>query len=341
MFECTEVTIAEFLRGTGRVPASADVRCRELGGGVSNAVFLVEPQGLPAFVLKQSRAQLRTELAWFSRLDRVRNEVEAIRLLDAALPPGVVPALLFEDREHHLFAMSCAPADSEPWKGRLLRGEADIGRAVEAGRILGRMHAIPADSPALLAPPLADRTVFDQLRIDPYYRQLARVHFDLRGRLDALTGGLADPAERTFVHADYSPKNMLAHAGGFTVVDFETAHAGDPAFDIGFFLSHLILKAFRAARLGQETAEALARIDSFWEGYLGQAGGRIDDDRARRGAAHAAACCLARVDGKSPVDYRAQLDEDAVRRFAREALHDEALDWPSLRERVGRCAQTA
>lgn len=339
MFECNEDSIGEFLRRSGRLPGSAPIRAVELGGGVSNAVFLVEPGGLPAFVLKQSRAQLRTELAWFSRLDRVRNEVEALRLLNEALPAGVVPALLFEDRDHHLFAMTRAPADAEPWKARLLRGEPDLDLAGEAGRILGRMHAIPADSTALHAPPLADRTVFDQLRIDPYYRQLARVHFDLRGRLDALAAGLAEPAERTFVHADFSPKNMLVHAGGFTVVDFETAHAGDPAFDLGFFLSHLILKAFRAARIGQDTAAALARIDAFWPGYLEPTGGRIGDDRARRGAVHAAACCLARIDGKSPVDYRRQLDEDAVRRFAREALRDEALDWPSLRERVGRDVQ--
>ena len=29
----------------------------------------------------------------------------------------------------------------------------------------------------------------------------------------------------------------------FTLVDYETAHMGDPAFDLGFFLSHLFLKA--------------------------------------------------------------------------------------------------
>lgn len=299
-------------------------------------VFLVEPEGMPAFVLKQSRAQLRTELAWFSRLDRIHNEAEALRLLGDHMPEGVVPALLFEDRDNHLFAMTAAPAGAEPWKARLLRGEPDLGLSAAAGRILGRMHAVPADSPPLLASPLSDRTVFDQLRIDPYYRQTSRVHFDLRGRLDSLIHELANPVESTFVHADFSPKNMLAHADGFTVVDFETAHAGDPAFDLGFFLSHLILKSFRAVRIGQDAAAATARIDAFWLGYLESTTDRIPEDRIRRGTAHAAACCLARIDGKSPVDYRSALDEDAVRRFAREALHDEALDWPTLRAQIDR-----
>jgi len=46
---------------------------------------------------------------------------------------------------------------------------------------------------------------------------------------------------------DYSPKNILAHSAGFTLVDYETAHLGDPTMDLGFFLSHLILKGAQAA----------------------------------------------------------------------------------------------
>ena len=34
-------------------------------------------------------------------------------------------------------------------------------------------------------------------------------------------------------------------------------------------------------------------------------------------AAHLAACVLARLDGKSPVEYRHELDQDAARRFSR------------------------
>ena len=45
------------------------------------------------------------------------------------------------------------------------------------------------------------------------------------------------------MHADFSPKNLLVFPGGLMMVDFETGHYGDPAFDLGFFLSHLVLKA--------------------------------------------------------------------------------------------------
>jgi 5-methylthioribose kinase len=312
------------------------VSVRELGGGVSNVVLLVELGDGDRWVLKQSRAQLRTELAWFSRLDRIWAETTALRLLDSLLPPGTVPSVLFEDRANYLFAMTCAPEGAEPWKARLLRGAPDHDRAKAAGTILGSIHTRTLGDAVLDRPPLNDRTVFDQLRIDPYYRQIARSHVDMTPQVSALIEGLDDPVETTFVHADFSPKNMLTHAGGFMIVDFETAHAGDPAFDLGFFLSHLILKAFREARRMSDVAPALGRIDAFWTGYLEVTGGHINDARASRGAMHAAACCLARVDGKSPVDYLRELDQDAVRRFAGDALMADSPDWSSLMELVRR-----
>lgn len=336
MFEVSAETAADYLQRTGRVPAGTSVRALELTGGVSNVVLLVEMGEGTRWVLKQSRARLRTDLAWFSRLDRVWTEAAALALLDSLLPPGTVPAVLFEDHANYLFAMTCAPADAVPWKARLLSGEADHDRAQLAGTILGTIHRATLGDTILQRPPLADRTVFDQLRIDPYYRQVARVHVDLAPRVGDLIVSLTAPVETTFVHADYSPKNMLAHAGGFMVVDFETAHAGDPAFDLGFFLSHLLLKSFRAAQRGSDVTAALGRIDAFWTGYLNQTGGTIEGPRAARGAAHAAVCCLARVDGKSPVDYLDALDQDAIRRFAGEALMDEALTWSSLMDRARR-----
>ena len=66
----------------------------ELSGGVSNVVFRVQTfKGL--FVLKQSRAQLRTADPWFSDLSRVFREIDAMQLLAPRLPEGVVPQVLY------------------------------------------------------------------------------------------------------------------------------------------------------------------------------------------------------------------------------------------------------
>lgn len=323
MREITAETAAAYLRQTGRVPPGRAVVARELSGGVSNVVIRVDVEGESPLVLKQSRARLRTQAEWISRLDRIWTERAALDLLATLLPAGTVPAVLFDDRENFLFAMACAPDDAVVWKDRLLAGAADPAIARQAGTILGTIHAAAFGHPAL-AGPLADTLVFDQLRIDPYYRRILQVHPDLEPPLRAL---IAPPAaaRTTFVHGDFSPKNILVHARGLTLVDFETAHAGDPAFDLGFFLSHLILKAFRAAPRAEPFLELTRQ---FWGAYRRSAG--EDPDLVRRSIAHAAACALARIDGKSPVDYRDALDPDAVRRTARAALRAEPIEWEAF-----------
>jgi 5-methylthioribose kinase len=325
MREITAENAAAYLRDTGRVADGRAVAVCELAGGVSNVVLRVDLGGEPPFVLKQSRGRLRTEAEWLSRIDRIWNERAGLELVASVVPAGSVPAVLFEDPQNYLFAMSCAPDDSVVWKSQLMSGQIDPDTARRAGTLLGTIHSATAGHPAL-AGRLSDVEVFDQLRIDPYYRRVAQVHPDLAGALGRLIESLAGaPMPRPLVHGDFSPKNLLVHAGGLTLVDFEVAHAGDPAFDLGFFLSHLVLKAFRAGASAEPLLE-LTRV--FWRSYDARAD--VDRDRVRRAIQHTAACVLARIDGKSPVDYRAALDHDAVRSFARRALLDQPLEWEEM-----------
>jgi 5-methylthioribose kinase len=327
MREVTPETAADYLRATGRVSGGEAVSVRALGWGVSNVVLRVEVQGRPPFVLKQARERLRTRAHWVSRLDRIWTEHAALQCLAPLLPRGSVPEILFADRENYLFAMTSAPDDAVVWKEQLLSlgvtgepaaaGAIDVAR--DAGALLGAIHAATLDHPALADPLLADTVVFDQLRIDPFYRTIARVHPDVAAPVAALCTAPPDLAHRCFVHADFSPKNILVHSRGLTLVDFETAHAGDPAYDLGFVLSHLLLKAARATTA---MAPYPALIDTFLDAYHAQTDALSLGDLDRRAAAHATACALARIDGKSPVDYLDAPRQEAVRRFALAALLD-------------------
>ena len=335
MHEITPQNAAEYI--LERRLAVPPITVTPLAWGVSNVVLRIDAQG-DSFVLKQSREQLRTAAPWFSRLDRVWREVAVMRLLGTILPPGVVPRVRHEDRENYLFTMDAAPADHVVWKQALLEGRADPSVAERLGEFLGTVHRethpVPQGSPTDVD--LSDTDVFHQLRVDPFYRRIADVHPDLRLPIEAMLAEM-EASKLCLVLADFSPKNVLVHSGGITLVDFETGHYGDPAFDLGFFLSHLLLKTLRHA---DRFAEFAGLTEVFWSRYWRTLGsgsfpsGMQRRDLFRRTMPHLAGCMLARVDGTSPVDYLTPSLAARVRIFTRRLLLAPPKDWSEALERL-------
>ncbi|HXI43323.1 MAG TPA: aminoglycoside phosphotransferase family protein [Bryobacteraceae bacterium] len=331
MFDLQADNAAEYLRTRGM--ACDGARITELGGGVSNTVLLVEASGRP-FVLKQALGRLRVEDDWFSDRERVFRESAAISWLRPYLPTGSVPEILFEDRENCLFAMTAAPREAETWKVLLMRGEADAGVATTIGRMLARMISASWGDPEAERV-FGDQTVFDQLRLDPYYRTSAGRHPDLKPQFERL---MRESAGRrvSLVHGDWSPKNFLVSTGAVMAIDFEVIHFGDPSFDAAFLLNHLLLKSFyRPAWSGALGNTALA----FWEacraGIPKECGRWIEPATLR----HLGCLLLARVDGKSPAEYITDPAlRERVREFARQLILAPPEHIADVFDRARRCA---
>src|SRR6202011_180518 len=133
-------------------------------------------------------------------------------------------------------------------------------------------------------------------------------------------------------HGDFSPKNLLVHPlpahGPFTLVDYETAHWGDPAMDLGFFLSHLVLKAVKNHRQPQPYFDLTL---AFWRGYGRDVRFKPMAELVARGIEHFAICLLARIDGTSPVDYLPEEPKrEAVRRLGRGVLWERPMRWEDV-----------
>jgi len=322
MREFDDKNIIAYLKETGRLDQSDQAQAAALAWGVSNVVLRICPELREDFVVKQSRAQLRTSAEWFSRLDRIFREKSFMEVVSPLLPPGTVPQVLFEDQDNYLFGMEAIDADHIVWKQSLLAGEFDPQISETLGKYLATIHAKTAGSDELL-----ERwnclEVFDELRVDPFYRRIAAVHPDLRPAIDRLIDEILHN-RICAVHADFSPKNILITADGISLVDFETGHYGDPAFDLGFFLSHLLLKAVKFA---DRCEEFFPLPSTFWTSYLQQLGQQVFEvaDLERRAIENLAACMLSRIDGKSTVDY---LPETKQQNLVRDYCHQLFLDPP-------------
>jgi 5-methylthioribose kinase len=288
---------------------------------------MVEHEG-GRLVLKQSLARLRVREEWLSDRDRVFRESRALRELASFFPPASMPRVLWEDRNNYLFAMEAAPAGAESWKSLLLSGVVVPETGAMVGRMLRAMIQAGLERPEWAAS-FEGETVFDQLRLDPYYRFTASRHPDVAPRL--LTLIEATKGRRvTLVHGDWSPKNLLVHEAQVMAIDFEVLHFGDPGFDTAFLLNHLLLKSFHRPLYGARYREA---AEEFWRAVSGP-----PEWLEQSTLEHLGGLLLARVDGKSPAEYlQAEDEKSRVRTYAVSMLRETPRDmdelwrmWPAL-----------
>jgi 5-methylthioribose kinase len=309
-FELTTSSAPPYLAGRGFDPTS--LRVTELAGGVSNVVLLAETSS-GRIVLKQALPQLRVELEWFSDLRRIYHECAGLRVLQQKLPPGSVPEVLFEDQPNYIFAMTAAPPGSETWKSQLLRGQADPLIAERVAQILAALIRTSWHSPEL-AQQFGDITIFEELRLDPYYQRLATLYPALQEHMQRRMEACRT-RRVSLVHGDWSPKNILVKDDNVVAIDFEVMHFGDPSFDAAFLLNHLLLKTF----YGIAGAEKLA--ERFWLTLQAEMPSASWFEEAT--IEHLGALLLARIDGKSPAEYiRDPGLKDRIRAFAQHLILD-------------------
>ena len=343
MYILEVASAAQYLMDRGIIQSAAEVDVRILTGGVSNRVLQIrfhDPQR-EMWVMKQARRQLAVEQQWLCPVERVLREMDVLNicseiLMKADAPPGFqiqVPSILFEDRSNFVFAMTAMSEHGREWKQDLMHGIHDQQVAEAAGWILATLHCQTwMDSDVSAA--LGTVNFFDELRLDPYYRQVAVIHRDLEPAIQQLIVDLT-AHQQCLVHGDFSPKNMLITDDRLMLLDFEVGHFGDPAFDLGFFLTHLVSKSVWDAS-HQSEYQVLTEI--FCETYLTIMKAWVAEEMLvplqQRACRHLGACLLARVDGKSPLEYLDHSSQQRIRKLGWQLLMDPpeqlARIWPTV-----------
>ncbi len=310
--------------GAGPVPGEFARALRELGlagdapltgapltGGVSSDIWRIDTPRGPVCA-KRALAKLRVAADWRAPIERNTFEARWMQVANEA-HAGAAPQVLGQHPALGVLVMRFLPAAQYPlWKAQLRDGHASTATAQAVGTVLARIHAYSAARPALAAQFATDAIFFD-IRLEPYLLATAQRHPALAPALEGLVT-TTQSNRRALVHGDVSPKNILVGAEGPVFLDAECAWWGDPAFDIAFCLNHLLLKCLWTPR-AQDAF--LACFDALAEHYLAGVDWEPRDAIEARAAALLPGLFLARVDGKSPVEY---LTDDAqkarVRRTA-------------------------
>ena len=243
------------LRSAGLLDEGETATMTPLTGGVSCDVWRIDPARHPPLAVKRALPRLRVAAEWLAPVERIGSEVDWLRQV-AGIDPALVPEVLAYWPEQSTFAMRFLPG-LPVWKDELAAGRVDPDFAARVGAAIARVHAATAHDP-VAARTFDNTALFEALRIAPFIRYTAERDAELAANLRAVADRLA--ASRTaLVHGDVSPKNILVGQEGPVLLDAECATFGDPAFDLAFCTSHLLLKLVWLPNHGRVLRSAAAR----------------------------------------------------------------------------------
>ena len=297
--------------------------CEPLIGGVSSDIYRVE-DGDRTFVVKRALSQLKVEAEWYADPARNRYEVAYLQRVREIVAESV-PAVFSHSETGGYFTMELLGSEFLNWKSLMLRGHFETDHAKTAGNILGKIHCHTwADADARANFDTTDG--FQDLRLEPYLLATAAKHAELNDRIIAEADRIRD-SRQCLVHGDFSPKNLLFCGQRMMILDCEVAWFGDAAFDVAFLLNHLVVKSLHVT---SHRESCLKMVAIAWRAYRSEmAESDIEADVIRL----LPMLMLARVDGKSPVEYLDGSEQNLVRQFAIDSIRHpvgKIADWLPL-----------
>jgi aminoglycoside phosphotransferase (APT) family kinase protein len=281
--------VVKYLKQEGLIKFDDVALVEHLSGGVSCRVWKVTAN-TNRWVIKQALGKLDVKADWFSDVERIHREHEVMKQLELVIPDSNIPKILHVDYVNHIYLMTCAEEGVETWKELLMNGIFNTDTAKSAANILSEIHSQSHKIDEQVKAGFSDQKYFIQLRIDPFHRYLINKYPELSKDINNLITELTE-YKTCLVHGDFSPKNMLVEkSGNVVLIDYEVAHWGNPVFDLAYCLGHLMLKTWHL----KKSAEIIELISVFMANYKGQISNLLP---------HLGLMLLARMDGKSPVNY--------------------------------------
>ena len=294
----------------GLIEPQDAITATALTGGVASDIAHVQAANHD-YCVKFALPKLRVKADWYAPVERNLAEYRWLETYASIDPEGAIP-LFGHSQSLNGFVMGyLSGPNTYLLKSALFEGNGSRQDAHNIGRILGRIHQISTKS-QFDASPFDNRDDFYDLRIEPYLIHTAKSHEAVADKLTEMADHLYQ-SKQVLVHGDVSPKNILIHDGKPYLLDAECATMGDPSFDVSFCLNHFILKALHVP---SHREDYLGLCDSFWQAYKAEIDFEDITSLERRISHLIPMLLLARVDGKSPVEYLTDTTAVEIRQTA-------------------------
>ena len=316
---------ADLARTVERLLGADNATFTPIVAGVSSELWRMDV-GDKTYCVKRALPRLAVADEWLAPVRRTEEEVRWLRFA-STVAPRQVPTVIADDPAAHVAVLSWFdPSRWTNWKTQLLQGLARPAVGTELGELLAKLHSASAQRPEL-AREFDNMDLLTALRLEPFFVAAMRDNAFVEHRLEEAVH-LMQTHRTALIHGDVSPKNVLIHISRPPVLlDAECACWADPAFDVAFLCAHLLLKSAHMSRFRDWYYETTNRVVAAYEPAA-------PEPVSARLILLVPALILARVDGKSKVEYLKDKVQTKVRNTALHLLEkppatfgDLVVDW--------------
>lgn len=266
--------------------------------GVSSDIWYVKTEKGFEFCIKRALKKLSVKEDWFAPISRSNFEVSYFKACQN-ISSKSFPKILGHDKNKYILAMEWFnPEKYILWKKKLLDISFETKEGYSISNILYKKHSFFHNKLNYKKEFENDKTFYD-IRIEPYilftsksYPEYANFFIDTAKSLVF--------NKKTLIHGDFSPKNILIGADFPIILDAETACWGDPIFDLAFCNNHMILKSILNFTYKKKY---ILLSKEFIETYINRINWEEKISFTDRFLKLIPLLILARLDGKSPIEY--------------------------------------
>lgn len=311
--------------GLTKIENNKIININPLKGGVSCEIYKVDTTD-KSYCVKKALRKLKVRKNWYADPIRSYYEFLWLKKVKKIFPHSVPRVVEYNKKRNFLIIQYLDNNKYYNLKDELLKGRVNTPVIVSLSKKISYIHANLKSN--------YNKKIFQShnfnfinLRVDPYINELKKKYPILKNKITE-TANFLIKNNHTVIHGDFTPKNILCSKNKQIILDAEVANYGDPAFDIVSLINHLIIKLIYVNKNKKEFVYALQKSFNI---YFSNVTWEDKELIIKRSLSLIPLMILARIDGKSPVEYlKLSKDKNKLRRIALELIEIKNYDFETI-----------